>query len=598
VQRLSFFRSRFFWKLYLAWTALFAVVTAFMIWLVTQRIQEAMTTDVVTGLQEKIALLTPWGREAFTSPGAETLEQVRARLADLGQQSNTRVTLVAPGGRVLADSHHNADRLDNHWDRPEIQAALLAPQGEITRHSATSRENMVYLARAINGDGDTLLGVIRVGIPVSRLDERLGSARAMVLVVGLLGVGLTLLVGFLLARRVSDPVNEITSVADAMRQGEYTARVRDIAPDEIGRLGDTLNRMGDEVSRSIATISQEQAQLKAMLAGMVEGIIAVDDEDRILFSNRAVDLLLRTATVSSRGRKLTDIPSLEVVAALVSGARTSGELVRDELQIGVGDSAQLIETHASPFRGEQASGVIVVLHDVTDLRRLERVRRDFVANVSHELKTPLTSIKGYVETLLSGAMSDPDTNARFLQKIDRNVDRLVALVQDILSLARIESHEEGVRAVPVEWGPVIRTVLAHHEDDFTRKGLALEFRDPGRPVVVLGDKEAMTQVVENLVNNAIKYTPQGGRIGVTLSVDDHQGTMAVSDTGIGIPRKHLDRIFERFYRVDKARSRELGGTGLGLSIVRHLVAGMNGKVGVESQVGVGSRFSVTLNLAH
>ena len=282
----------------------------------------------------------------------------------------------------------------------------------------------------------------------------------------------------------------------------------------------------------------------------------------------------------------------------MSGARASGELVRDELQIGIGDSAQLIETHASPFRGEQASGVIVVLHDVTDLRRLERVRRDFVANVSHELKTPLTSIKGYVETLLSGAMADPETNARFLQKIDRNVDRLVALVQDILSLARIESQEEGVRTVPVEWGPVIRSVLAHHEDDFVRKNLALDFQDPGRPVVVMGDKEAMVQVIENLVNNAIKYTPQGGRIGVRLAVEDSLGKVEVSDTGIGIPRKHLDRIFERFYRVDKARSRELGGTGLGLSIVRHLVAGMNGRVGVESQVGVGSRFSVSLNLAH
>ena len=598
MQRLTVFKSRFFWKLYLAYSALFIVIAALMIWLVTYKIQSAMMADVTASLREKIALLIPYSSRTFNEGPSPELE---ARLRELGLQANARITLIRADGTVIEDSHFARGDLGNHADRPEVRAAIGGDYGTAQRMSSSAKEEMLYLAKAVragSGADAALLGVVRVGIPLARLDKRMADVRTIVLLVGLLGMALALVVGLVLARRVSDPVTEIMIVADAMRKGQYSARVGELATDEMGRLGDTLNKMGEEVTRRIATISQERAQLKAMLAGMVEGIIAVDDDNRILFCNRTVDSLFRTSATESRGKTLAEVGGLGVVATLVEGARRTRELVKEEIRIGEGDGQLMIETHANPFQGERTSGVIVVLHDVTDLRRLERVRRDFVANVSHELKTPLTSIKGYVETLLNGALAEPDNSVRFLQKIDRNVARLVNLVQDILSLARVESSDEGIKAVPVEWGPIVRSVVAQHEDDFTEKSLRLELKDLGEPMVVYGDKEAMTQVLDNLVNNAIKYTPRGGSVSVVLRRDSREGCIEVADTGIGIPRKHLDRIFERFYRVDKARSREMGGTGLGLSIVKHLVAGMNGRVGVESQVGVGSRFSVRLELAH
>jgi two-component system phosphate regulon sensor histidine kinase PhoR len=280
--------------------------------------------------------------------------------------------------------------------------------------------------------------------------------------------------------------------------------------------------------------------------------------------------------------------------------RTEKKRKQVELTLGDGDNLLILETHASPFKGEQTAGVVVVLHDVTELRRLERVRRDFVANVSHELKTPLTSIKGYVETLQTGAKSDPSLLTRFLDRIDANALRLVELVQDIISLARAESHDAGLRQSEVNLSDVARQSLVHHEHAVSRKNIALA-SDLHSDVVVKGDPEAMRQVIDNLIMNAIQYTPQGGQVHVSVNRKGAEAFVSVKDTGVGIPPEHQPRIFERFYRVDKHRSREDGGTGLGLSIVKHLVQSMDGKVSVSSEPGLGSTFLVqmkSLNYYH
>jgi two-component system phosphate regulon sensor histidine kinase PhoR len=257
---------------------------------------------------------------------------------------------------------------------------------------------------------------------------------------------------------------------------------------------------------------------------------------------------------------------------------------------------RIVDVHASPFRGGDRSGLVLVLHDISELRRLERIRRDFVANVSHELKTPLTSIKGFIETLLAGALHDEHNNERFLRRIDWNVDRLTHLVADLLSLARIESGAT-IQRVPVDWRRILTDVLRRHEEAIRSKGLELQVAGTTEAVLVAGDPEAMTQVLENLVDNAVKYTTNNGRIRVQLFTREGIASLIVEDTGIGIPSAELDRVFERFYRVDKARSREVGGTGLGLSIVKHLVMAMGGTVRVASDVGRGSRFTVDLPAA-
>jgi two-component system phosphate regulon sensor histidine kinase PhoR len=356
-----------------------------------------------------------------------------------------------------------------------------------------------------------------------------------------------------------------------------------------------------------------------MLSAMDEGIIAIDGAGRILFSNQAASRLLRSDLRLSRGEPLDSIPVLRMFEGVVQEAKSTGQLVNLEVKLGPPENQTYLSTKAQPFglvggtitqqksqvfaaAAGALSGVVVVLHNMTNVRRLERVRRDFVANVSHELKTPLTAIKGYVEMLLGGAAADPDTSRRFLSKIDANVNRLSDLVHDILSLARIETHDEfgGVpEGARVDWRSVIQAVAAAHEDAAVSKGITLAVNLPQGPMVVTGDRESLRQILDNLAGNAIKYTQAGGKVWIEGRVSGEGAICEVSvrDSGIGIPEKHLDRIFERFYRVDKARSRELGGTGLGLSIVKNLVASLGGEIRVESNPGEGSTFTVRMKMS-
>lgn len=411
----------------------------------------------------------------------------------------------------------------------------------------------------------------------------------------LAGALVALAVGYFLARSVQKSLSELTRVAESLTCGDFSARVKRLGDDEFGLLGLTLNLLGEELSERMATISQERTQLAALFGGMVEGIVAIGDDDRVLFANGAADRLLKATVSSSRGRQLSDVPGLGLVLPVVIQCRTEKKRKHTELTLRDGENFIALETHASPFKGEQTAGVVVVLHDVTELRRLERVRRDFVANVSHELKTPLTSIKGYVETLQSGAKQDPAILDRFLQRIDVNASRLVELVQDILSLAKIENHDGQLLRAAVDIAGIARQSLVHHEHAVMSKNISLKVNLADH-VIVQGDREAVRQVIDNLLTNAIKYTPDGGEVRLGLDRDGNHAILRVEDTGLGIPQEHHARIFERFYRVDKHRSREDGGTGLGLSIVKHLVHAMHGKVSVASEPGQGSTFLVQMRL--
>ena len=409
------------------------------------------------------------------------------------------------------------------------------------------------------------------------------------------GAGVAMGLGYWLARGVKKSLNELTAVAQSLTQGNLTARVRTLSDDEFGLLGLTLNLLGEEISDRMAALSQERTQLKALFGSMVEGIVAIGDDDRVLFANGAADKLLRAQVSTARGSQIHEVPGLGILLPLVIESRTQKKRKHVELTLGDGENLLALETHASPFKGEQNAGVVVVLHDVTELRRLERVRRDFVANVSHELKTPLTSIKGYIETLRAGAKNDPEVLDRFLARVDHNASRLAELVQEILSLARIEAQQDHARgSSTVDMVAVVQQSLAQHDQIITSKNIKLYY-DSGSHMLVKADRESVRQIVDNLLINAIKYTPEGGEVGLSLTSDGkHHAVLTVRDNGVGIAPEHHSRIFELFYRVDRHRSREDGGTGLGLSIVKHLVHSLNGKVSVESSPGTGSAFTVRL----
>ena len=480
MSRVSVFRSRFFWKLYSTFSLVFLSVTLLLAWVLFVNVQSTIKENVADGLKDKLSFLIPHIRTGLL----EDRDGIQSLVVRLGENTGSHITVLGPSGDIWADSDEKDIPISQPVLLPEVQQATLGGYGLAERAADYVAERMLYCARAVK-DGDEMIAFVRVSQPMSRIDASLKDLWSTIGVVALLGVVLALALGWTLTRKIMVPISDMVSVAEALRHGQYDRKVLKITPDEIGRLGDTLNRMGAEITRRIS-----------------------------------------------------------------------------------------------------------------EMQRLENIRRDFVANVSHEIKTPLTSIKGYVETLLNGAIDDPSHRVRFLEKIDRNAERLSQLVQDILSLAQIEAGEDSFKAQPTDLGPILFSVISRYEDAFSQKGLRLKLNTPPTPIVIMGDKEAIIQVLDNLLTNAIKYTHEGGRVTVSLSLKGEWVRIDVEDTGIGISAEDLGRIFERFYRVDKARSRDMGGTGLGLSIVKHLVATMGGEVGVESTVGVGSKFSIRLQLAN
>jgi len=581
--------SRFFWKVSASCATLVVLATAAVGWWSQGELVDALLTEREASLRQECARLTEAAATAFAQEGFPVPPSWK-ELASRG----LRITLIGTDGHVRYDSEHQASSMENHLDREEVQEALRTGRGSAVRLSRTAGHRTFYVSQSVVGPPGSPLGVLRLALPMDAIDRQTGAMRARLALAAALAALLALAILALVHRRWTRSLAQITAIARDLCEGRYDRRAAKLPDDEVGELGNALNRLGGEITHRMKALSGEVARLRAMLAGMVEGVVAVDEDDRVVFSNRAARRLFGVEELSGR---LWESVRIAELVALIEEARGTDAAATRELTFG--DPAgrySFVQAQAHRFQSGTSTGVVVVLHDLTELRRLERVRRDFVANVSHELKTPLTSIRGYVETLLSGALHDEDNNVRFLEKIDSNVRRLTHLVADLLSLARIESEESGLPLESLDLRPLLEQALRQHGPRAVQKGVRCSIEHDGGRVRVLGDRESLVQVIDNLLDNAIKYTSRG-EVRLVLRRDASWGMLEVVDTGIGIPAEELERVFERFYRVDKARSRELGGTGLGLSIVKHLVVAMNGKVEVESKMGSGSTFRVRLPLA-
>jgi two-component system phosphate regulon sensor histidine kinase PhoR len=435
------------------------------------------------------------------------------------------------------------------------------------------------------------------GVAEAAFQQELDDLRRLiwvaVAVAGMVALGLS----FLLARRVARPVQELTRAAQRIAGGDYSHRVYAAGRDEIAALARAFNHMSERLAVQFTQLAQDRHQLRTILSGMVEGVVALDAEQRILFANDRAAALLDFPPASAVGKKLWEVVRQRALQEVVKKALAGPEPLRQEVSWN-GPPARTLTVHAARLSGSPHAasprGAVLVLHDTSELRRLERLRQEFVANVSHELKTPLSIIKVCVETLLDGAIDDKEYRGPFLERIAEQSDRLHALILDLISLGRIEAGVEAFEFVPVPLGPVVHACLERHRTRATGKDQTLSAVPPadGRDVVAWADEEAL----DNLVDNAVKYTPPDGTIWVRWRREGDQAVLEVEDNGIGIPAQDLPRIFERFYRVDKARSRELGGTGLGLSIVKHLVQAMHGSVTATSRLGHGTTFTVRLPL--
>jgi two-component system phosphate regulon sensor histidine kinase PhoR len=583
-------RSGFFWRVYLAFSAIVLLTGTVIGLLVVRQIGTDFEEQIAARLRNEAAALIPIGYRAFLE-GFDSQQTVE----NVGRDSGTRVTIVRIDGLVLADSEERPERMDNHATRPEIVEAIETGAGSAKRFSDTVRRNLMYVAVRLTQGGEPL-GVVRVALPLAQIDAEIGLVRREIIRGTVLGILVALALSVFVARRVAGPIAEMTQVSDALQREDYSVRVVSPGPAEIGTLGENLNRLADRLLDRMATLSHQQAQIGAIIRSMEEGVLAIDARRQIIASNAVGRSLLGVPDDHDAALSDKFLASAPEVAKLIEAVESGGAAHR-EIVLSTESGDVVLDARATPFSTDQDQGVILVLYNISNLRRLERVRTDFVANVSHELKTPLTSIQGYVETLLDGAIDDVDNNVRFLEKIRGHVRRLTALVSDLLSLARIESPSAMLARETIDWRDIVTESAQRRTDSISSRRLRMEIELPEHPVLVVGDREAMRQVTDNLLDNAINYTGEGGSIRVEVRATDALGCVCIEDTGIGVPADALDRIFERFYRVDRGRSRELGGTGLGLSIVRNLLSRMNGTVTVESTVGVGSTFTVSLPAA-
>ncbi len=442
-----------------------------------------------------------------------------------------------------------------------------------------------------------VIGLYAIHAPIEMVDVAAWVRRA-VTVAALMAIGVALAVGFLISRRVTRPVTAIQTIAQRMAEGNFEQRVQVMGSDEIAKLGRTLNRMAGRLKEKIEDLEGERAKVAAILDSMVEGVIAIDHRGRILLMNPGARAIFGLHREQVEGRTFLEVVRHKELLDLIEACQAVGvgEHCRREVELGP-PVARTLEAHATSvaFAAERR-GILLVLYDITELRRLERVRREFVANVSHELRTPLTSIRGYLETLRDGAMEEPANARRFLEVAHAHAERLSRLVDDLLQLSDIETGRLVPKPAPIVLHEVATDVSAIFESQAVQKNLAFLNRVPP-DLAVQADRDRLTQILVNLVDNAVKYTPEGGQVVVRAGRAGDLVEVSVQDTGSGIPSIDLPRITERFYRVDKARSRELGGTGLGLAIVKHLVQAHGGELWIESELGKGTTVRFTLPAA-
>ncbi|MFO0968849.1 MAG: ATP-binding protein [Gemmataceae bacterium] len=576
-------RSRIVWRLFIAYSLLVAVALGSLGFFLVGRIENQLLAEVRQKLDIKSMLI----RELVSrmSPA-----EWQAQMTRLGGETSARITLIDAGGKVLAESSQSPEELENHAERPEVKDAERSGVGVSTRFSASVHLPMMYLARR-NDAGP--VRYVRVALPLAAVHEEIGWLRRVVWTGTGITLALALGLSFLIARRLSAPLIEVAQAARSISQGRYGERVNVRSEDEIGALALAFNEMSQACAAHIAQMDQDRQQLLAVFRGMVEGVLVLDAEQNIQFFNDAAGRMLGAPLEALRGRKLWEVFRNRQLSAAVGKILASDQPHLTELEWS-GAERRVLAVHGARLPGQPLRGAVLVFHDVTDLRKLERVRQEFVANVSHELKTPLAAIQALVETLLGGAVNDSEHAVRFLDRIRENADRLHRLILDLLTLGRIESGEETMEIQPLDVAEAMLGSITRHEERAKSKDLQLAAAEPREPVTVLADAEALAQILDNLVDNAIKYTPAGGKITLRWRAEGQHAILQVEDTGVGIPERDLSRIFERFYRVDKARSRELGGTGLGLSIVKHLVHALGGTVAAEGALGAGSVFSIRL----
>lgn len=555
-------------------------------------IEQVYMGKIREGLIDEAKIVAGWVSPLMAAP-IPYLPPIFEIADTISYSTNKRVTIYDRKGEVLYDTDLIVQQ--GSATGPEVADALNKRIGVDIRLDERQETNSLYVAVPVTG-GNDMYGVIRISILLPGVYNELRGLWGNVAFGLLVIAGVSSLVGLYFASGISRPIEEITQVTRRIASGAFHERVRYRRhQDELTVLGEAVNLMASRLADQIEDLTQEKSKLEGVLSHMDSGVMVVDRAGRIQVVNQATEAMLKHS-----GKRLLSQWHWEVgrsygLSTLIDEVLEQGESKRGEITLTT-PVETTVEIYATPIKGKNDSivGAVVILHDVSKWRRVEQMRTEFVANVSHELRTPITAVRGFAETLLDGAMEDPDMRRQFVKIIYEESDRLTRLVNDLLDLSKIESGHSVLQFDRCNLNELVQTTVKKLSNEANQHGLTLETHVPEGAIMAEVARDRVAQVLINLIGNAIAYTPEGGRIDVFLEGAKDNVIIRVRDTGIGIPREDLPRLFERFYRVDKARARRSGGTGLGLAIVKHIVEAHGGVVNVESALGRGSTFSFVL----
>lgn len=575
------------WRIALSYTALILISMGAVSAYLVNYVRHSYTSNLEERLEQETHLVSETTAPYFQ--GGEDLIQLQMLSERIGGLIDARVTIIAMDGIVLTDTWEDPSMMENHKTRPEIREAVVGSLGRSTRYSATVGEEMLYTAVPIEVKGTTV-GIARVAVPTSEIDATIRSIVTTIALSGLVVAALAIGLGYLLARRTARSVRSVTEGARRLARGDLEHRVQALASDETRDLATTFNNMAAALRDTVRALSGERNRLRAVLDTMADGVIVVAPNQRIDILNTTAETLLGLEAQEAVGRRFVEMVRDHDLQRLVAESVRTEQQTYGEIELL--PSRRFLAVVSTPLDEDGAKGALLTLHDLTRFHQVETTRKEFVSNVSHELRSPLASVKAMVETLEGGALEEEETARDFVARIHREVDRMSEMINDLLALSGLESGTRAFDLTAIDLGLVVHDVVDQFHKRAEVKHVDLRIDLPQENISVKGDSERLRQVLVNLLDNAIKFTLEGGEVTVSIALAPGFAEVSIADTGVGIPEEHQPHIFERFYKVDRARSEE--GTGLGLAIVKHIVQAHGGEVRVDTEEGNGSTFTFTV----
>ena len=590
-------KRRLLWHLYPSYLLITLISLFAVSWFASSSLQSFFIKHITADLTSRAYLLEKQFEIFFNKPdiSPDIKNDINNFCKETDKRSSTRITLIAPSGKVLGDSIEEPENMVNHHDRPEIIMALKNNVGTSIRYSETLRQNMIYVAIALKKENKTV-AVIRTSIPLTSIDSKLKSIQLKIAGMGLLIALIAAGVSLIVSRRITKPIEEMRQGAENFAKGNLEHKM--VSPDleEMGSLADAMNHMAAQLDDRIKTVIRQKSEIEAVFSSMIEGVIAIDNSRHVININQAAQEMINCASEVPESADINSVINNHELMSLIQKAVSRAESVEEDI-VFYQKRKRILHAFCTPVYNtrEDIIGSLILLNDVTKYRHLENIRRDFAANVSHELKTPLTAIKGFVETLQHGEVNNPDDVERFLNIIGKHVDRLSCIIDDLMNLSKIEQMDERkeIKLIETRLNDVIENAVSLCREKANVKKIKIDQKS-NEEISARIDAYLFEQAIINLLDNAIKYSKNNSNIYINATNSDAGITIDVKDFGAGIHKEHLPRLFERFYRADKARSRKMGGTGLGLAIVKHIIKAHGGCVSVNSIPGQGSTFTIHL----